>query len=915
MSVKYIKKEIKLVVVVVEELGRLCTVYLTFTTVFLLSLFICTLTDEVIVTMVRLAMTTNSSGRRNNQNRECSSPTSGHTYSSSTHHPSQHYTISRTSHIHTVINASSFQEHDSVSETDSGPHYSTSNPLASNISESSHGLTFNPDVQPEDQPQSSGWAQRGHRLIRDTSNSIYQKVCEEKDSAHEMSVEAKYKREGRWCPTCHNPIVAGVTHHCVIESPPHPHTSSRAPVSLPNVQMPLQSHGVEDNIYNVNEGGTSGCIVSHMPNLLPISRNTIHPTIVSSEVVRQGIVVENPGVVKSRIISPSRVKHCNMEAGGNKGQEIIPEKGSCIERLSSGPWSGSERNVLDECESWETPTSLISRLTAGLTARSTQQHHACPSPSPSEESDASSFFYQKEPELCDDPFLMAHQELMGDSCKSDFYPTSNSGHQPRPDQKYTIQEPVRERSRKYTGSESVSSDPVCLDTSICGSQGSDMEDSRSSYRYPDVNYQPADLKSLLKTIRIPSLSPYSPDKEKMREFLEPEDIGHINHMIKSLSDAILTIGLPETLYKDKGFTPLDFMDIHLNAVIRQFFFVFKNEDFLNLLVSDQIALLNACSLRSVCCSSLYLFNQDSGCWHIPGATSNLNQPVIHISDLLQVYPQHYVTKMCELHTAAAKLDFDWPIGVIMNWILMYTPINKMVQEMDKIDILRNKYVHLLLKYISWKHGQDNASLMFPEMLKILDAVGFLVDELSTLTLNLSEDEILAVEERLSTLTLIQMAPLKCQSDIFKEAMASWSNLDCINLVDIHNRLCMALQISMLDSFQPNSTAEFWASGNTYFPSNPVRDRNTSLHRRNIPQLMPASEKHAVRDSQNFISHRIARQSCEPSKISSDLEEKDLILLRRFLEDVTGREGTMLLENIREKIDANQIQMVIRKLCS
>lgn len=356
--------------------------------------------------MVRLAMTTNSSGRRNDESRECPSPSSGHTYSAPAHHSGQHYTISRTSHIHTVINSpSSFQEEVSVSGTDSGSHYSVSRPLASSISESAHGLlTLNPDVQPEDQPQSSGWAQQTPRLVRETSNSSYQKACGEEGLAHDTSLEAKYKREGRWCPLCHSPIVPGVTHQCAIESPPHSHTSSRTPVALPNVQMSVQSHVVEDDIYsNVNEGGSGGCIVSNVPNLLPISRNAAHPTITSTEGVRQGILVANPGVVKSRIISTSQVKHSNSEMGEIKGQEAVPVKSSCIERSSSGNWSGGERNVLDGCESWETPTSLISRLTAGFAARSTPQQQmssrqSCPSPSPSEESDASSFFYQKETE-------------------------------------------------------------------------------------------------------------------------------------------------------------------------------------------------------------------------------------------------------------------------------------------------------------------------------------------------------------------------------------------------------------------------------------------------------------------------------------------------------------------------------------
>lgn len=468
-----------------------------------------------------------------------------------------------------------------------------------------------------------------------------------------------------------------------------------------------------------------------------------------------------------------------------------------------------------------------------------------------------------------------------------------------------------EKSQKRSSNENVSSELVCVDSSFSKESDTD-ECSNTSSRYSERGGQLPDLTTLLKSIKQPTLIPYSADKSNIHDFLDPEEIGHINHLIKSLSDSVLTISLPDTLYKNKGFTPLDYMDIHLNAVMRQFFFVFKNEDFLNLPMTDQISLLNGCSLRAVICSGLYLFSKDTGCWYIPGSTSRLNHPVVHISDLLQVYPQHIVSKMYELHSAAAKLDFDWSMGVITNCILMYTPIKSVIQDMEKVDYLRNKYVHLLLKYISWKHGHHNAAMVFPELLKILDAVLLLVDELSGLTLNLSEDEVIAVEERLSTLTLMQMAPLKGHSSRFKEEISSWSSLKCVNLTEINNRLCMALQLSMVESLRTN-TAEYWTSNSSLLcTSNATHDDSASLTERKLPQILPASEKEHKLDSRSYQEKD--KGNGERPKISF-LGERDLMLLRQFLEDATGRENSSLIENIKEKMDAKQIQLIIKKLCS
>ena len=518
----------------------------------------------------------------------------------------------------------------------------------------------------------------------------------------------------------------------------------------------------------------------------------------------------------------------------------------------------------------------------------------------------------------EDPFHAAHQELMDEILRGEphYYNSSSSTSSSisgstnnRPRHKLQKEFPVTsENSQKFAINDN-SSDSMYVDSNL--SKESDLDDSRHSER----SNQMPNLGTLLKNIKQPTLIPHSPDKSNINEFLDPEEIGHINHLIKSLSDSVLTISLPDTLYKNKGFTPVDYMDIHLNAVMRQFFFVFKNEDFLNLPMTDQIALLNGCSLRAVICSGLYLFSKDTGCWYIPGATSRLNHPVVHISDLLQVYPQDIVSKMYELHTAASKLDFDWSMGVITNCILMYTPIKKIMQEMDKVDFLRNKYVHLLLKYISWKHGHHNAALMFPEILKILDSLLLLVDELSVLNLNLSEEEVLAVEERLSTLTLMQLAPLKRHSTRLKEEIASWSSLKCVNLAEINNRLCMALHLSMIESLQSN-TAEYWTSSSALCTPNADHDDGSLTPNKKIPQILPASEKINKFDQYKENSYNMHKKDKHGkcAKVSL-LAERDLMLLRHFLEDATGRENSSLIESIKEKMDAKQIQLIIKKLCA
>lgn len=238
--------------------------------------------------------------------------------------------------------------------------------------------------------------------------------------------------------------------------------------------------------------------------------------------------------------------------------------------------------------------------------------------------------------------------------------------------------------------------------------------------------------------------------------------------------------------------------------------------------------------------------------------------------------------------------------------------------MDKVDVLRNKYVSLLLKYVTWKHGTYNASLLFPEILKLLDALQLHVDDFASITLKLNQEEVLAVEERLATLTLSQMAPYGCQSSKFKEKIASWSTLDSVRLGDIQNKLCMAMHMSMVESVQTNS-AHYWASNAVYYGSNVPRDEQIiTTHCRTMPQLMPPTGKDYSEDPplerSPYLSQKRLHQTGEMKNISA-LAQKDLMMLRRFLEEVTNREGTLVVQNIKEKMDSNQIKKIINKLCS
>ncbi|XP_037786763.1 uncharacterized protein LOC119582526 [Penaeus monodon] len=782
---------------------------------------------------------------------------------------------------------------------------------------------------------SADWADRRLRSPSENQSRSQKRSYQEKDDnliGLYREGQAKCLREQEWCPVCRKPVTAGVIHQCaaLIQSS----GSTQPEVSLSGVRVSPEKNsrgsasGIPPHLnleslnyqhHGMPEQSSDSHFLNRNSNHNPsISRLADIPANCAHSTVHKGKHVFPDDT--SQTFAPSAVSP--QEDDANFPTPVLAKGHSLRAEQTSSTWSNELENSKGKLEKWETPTSLISRLTAGLTTSTglpqddrSSTSRSCASPSNSESSEASSFFSHREPYHYEDPFVMAHQELVDETTKHEQPPVIQKPPKLSKDRQLEDVSERRGRSRSQMSSESVYSEAMHGDSNTYGSQDSDMEDSTSTYL--DADGQLPDIDTLLKSIKEPDLIPYVPDKLAINKYLEPHEVGHINHLIKSLSDAMLTINLPETLYKNKGFTPLDYMDIHLNAVIRHFFFVFKNEDFLNLLLPDQMALLDGCSLGAVCCSGLYLFSKESGCWYIPGATGKINHPVIHISDLMQVYPQQFVTRIFDLHTTAAKLGFDWPMGVITQCILMYTPIGKVIKEIEKIDTLRNKYVKLLLKYVTWKNGPYNASQVFPEILKLLDAVLLLVEELATTTLNLTAEEVLAVEDRLSTLTVSQIATLQCQPNPFKDPKVSWPSLKYVNLGEIQTRLCMAMHISMLDSLQMNNP-DCWAGSSMCYSFSLPRDSEILSPRKKLPQLMSGKDGCTNAESSIHSNHTKNKGVHSSKDIMAEneyLAEKDLMLLRRFLEDVTDKESSLIVKGIREKMDSNMIKLIIDKLCS
>lgn len=392
--------------------------------------------------MVRLSVTISSFGQRPNDGRAYSQPQTERQYSqvpnSHLQQQPQQQPLPEQSQVPqpTTVNAAVLSNVEGYSQpTTSSPNFSAAQAVQEVLPSASHShLTVLTNGDQASQLPSPCWSHKVVRQISESYHRTQKRPYRPTDQAsHGTTTEGKYPREVKWCPACRSPILAGVSHRCshtqeesptvVIRGATDSSSSHRATVTAQDSHVPANRPSVlSSNTTSIDplhldipEPSDNVHFQGRIPNLLPISQN-LHPqSSLSPEVTRQGVVVANPSLLKPAALNiPVTATHPSLESPSqHEDQPPFPsQRSSTMRRTSqSGPsWScsdsGSNVTLLGHSSSpWETPTSLISRLTAGLTARSSQQqqdekassHRSCPSPSVSESSDASSFFFNREP--------------------------------------------------------------------------------------------------------------------------------------------------------------------------------------------------------------------------------------------------------------------------------------------------------------------------------------------------------------------------------------------------------------------------------------------------------------------------------------------------------------------------------------
>ena len=249
---------------------------------------------------------------------------------------------------------------------------------------------------------------------------------------------------------------------------------------------------------------------------------------------------------------------------------------------------------------------------------------------------------------------------------------------------------------------------------------------------------------VLQLIRVPKLSSYSCSSGITTELYDPHIIGHLNHLIKCLSNSLFEIPLPDNVVGKSNLVPVDFLHVYFFCVSRMFP-LFKSLDTVDFCDADQKALFESSILKVLVCMSCYAFRKESNSWHIPSSRGESSPAVLKPSDLNQILPYNVLQETLSINLLSTNLQFDLPIVLLCVVAFFYTPLNIEVQQISLIDKLQQRYMEILLKYLKSKHGFYNASVMFPEILKLMDAILKHCNKVENIVLTLKDEEIDTLE--------------------------------------------------------------------------------------------------------------------------------------------------------------------------
>ncbi|XP_037803627.1 ecdysone-induced protein 75B-like [Penaeus monodon] len=168
---------------------------------------------------------------------------------------------------------------------------------------------------------------------------------------------------------------------------------------------------------------------------------------------------------------------------------------------------------------------------------------------------------------------------------------------------------------------------------------------------------------------------------------------------------------------------------------------------------DQGSLLRGGILEMSLIRGVQSFDTDNNRWPNTKEQIYKDAPTLRVEDMKKLVS-------CELYDMHMKfifsmkdLNVDEPVMMLLLLIVLFTSDRPGLQETARIQARQDHYLQLIRKYMNWRYGPHNATIMYPRLLIKLTDLRELNDQHNEYNLKLAKQEVAEIQMQLGQLNL------------------------------------------------------------------------------------------------------------------------------------------------------------------
>lgn len=257
--------------------------------------------------------------------------------------------------------------------------------------------------------------------------------------------------------------------------------------------------------------------------------------------------------------------------------------------------------------------------------------------------------------------------------------------------------------------------------------------------------------------RTIAFSEYEPDINDLPKYLSPEDIQTIEMLVNAYEISYYEVPFSENLQSSSGTstgrTRTEILDMFFTAVKQFTNFSQRLEKFRKIHQHDQEILLRTGVLELCFIRGAYVYDEKLARWPHTGKPLYRDSPTLDAEDIKKLVSAELFEKHMEFIRSIKELHPDEATTMLLLVIILLSPDRPGLKNELLVAEEQEKFYILMKKYMSWRYGEEHTVVLYPKLLLRLPDLRELNDNHTDYNLKLGSDEILQIQQKLSSLKI------------------------------------------------------------------------------------------------------------------------------------------------------------------